>query len=53
MTGLSIVGVEFSVEPTEMGTVENMLFFNDTCGNNIQIVEDVMGKVVSKQVNKN
>lgn len=32
------LGVEFSVKPTEMGTV-NIAVFNDTCGNNIQIVE--------------
>lgn len=31
-------GVEFSVKPTEMGTVK-FAVFNDTCGNNIQIVE--------------
>lgn len=31
-------GVEFSVKPTEMGTVK-IAVFNDTCGNNIQIVE--------------
>ncbi|HRI21102.1 MAG TPA: VOC family protein, partial [Panacibacter sp.] len=30
--------VEFSVKPTEMGTVK-VAVFNDTCGNNIQIVE--------------
>lgn len=32
------LGVEFSVTPTEMGTVK-IAVFNDTCGNNIQIVE--------------
>ena len=32
------VGVEFSVKPTEMGTVK-IAVFNDTCGNNIQIIE--------------
>jgi catechol 2,3-dioxygenase-like lactoylglutathione lyase family enzyme len=32
------IGVEFSVQPTEMGTVR-IAVFNDTCGNNIQIVE--------------
>lgn len=31
-------GVSFSVKPTEMGTVK-IAVFNDTCGNNIQIVE--------------
>ena len=31
-------GVEFSIKPTEMGTVK-IAVFNDTCGNNIQIVE--------------
>lgn len=30
--------VEFSIKPTEMGTVK-FAVFNDTCGNNIQIVE--------------
>lgn len=32
------LGVEFSVKPTEMATVK-IAVFNDTCGNNIQIVE--------------
>ena len=32
------IGVEFSLKPTEMGTVK-IAVFNDTCGNNIQIVE--------------
>ncbi|MYG07464.1 VOC family protein, partial [Candidatus Poribacteria bacterium] len=32
------LGVEFSVEPTEIGTTI-FAVFNDTCGNNIQIVE--------------
>lgn len=32
------LGVEFSVKPTEMGPVR-IAVFNDTCGNNIQIVE--------------
>ena len=32
------LGVEFSVKPTEMGTVK-IAVFNDTCGNNMQIVE--------------
>jgi predicted enzyme related to lactoylglutathione lyase len=32
------LGVEFSVKPTAMGTVK-IAVFNDTCGNNIQIVE--------------
>ncbi len=30
--------VVFSVKPTEMGTVK-IAVFNDTCGNNIQIIE--------------
>jgi catechol 2,3-dioxygenase-like lactoylglutathione lyase family enzyme len=30
--------VKFSVKPTEMGTVK-IAVFNDTCGNNIQIIE--------------
>ncbi|MEL6626729.1 MAG: VOC family protein [Bacteroidota bacterium] len=33
------LGVEFSMKPTEMGTVV-VAVFNDTCGNNIQIVEE-------------
>ena len=32
------LGVEFNVKPIEMGTVR-IAVFNDTCGNNIQIVE--------------
>ncbi|MBC6113019.1 VOC family protein [Pedobacter fastidiosus] len=32
------LGVEFSVVPTAMGTVK-IAVFNDTCGNNIQIIE--------------
>jgi catechol 2,3-dioxygenase-like lactoylglutathione lyase family enzyme len=32
------LGVEFSVKPAQMGTVK-IAVFNDTCGNNIQIVE--------------
>jgi catechol 2,3-dioxygenase-like lactoylglutathione lyase family enzyme len=32
------LGVEFSVKPTEMGTVK-VAVFNDNCGNNIQIVQ--------------
>jgi len=32
------LGVTFSVQPTEMGTVK-IAVFDDTCGNNIQIVE--------------
>lgn len=32
------LGVEFSIKPTEMGTVK-IAVFNDTCGNNIQIIE--------------
>ena len=35
---LTKLGVEFSVKPTEMGTVK-IAVFNDTCGNNIQLVE--------------
>ncbi len=35
---LTKLGVEFSVKPTEMGTVQ-IAVFNDTCGNNIQIVQ--------------
>ena len=36
---LTKLGVEFSVKPTEMGTVK-FAVFNDTCGNNIQLVEE-------------
>ncbi|MEM6892705.1 MAG: VOC family protein [Bacteroidota bacterium] len=35
---LTQLDVAFSVKPTEMGTVK-FAVFNDTCGNNIQIVE--------------
>ena len=36
---LSKLGVEFSMNPTEMGTVV-VAVFNDTCGNYIQLVEE-------------
>lgn len=36
---LTELGVEFSMKPTEMGTVI-VAVFNDTCGNNIQLVEE-------------
>ena len=36
---LTKLGVEFSMQPTEMGTVI-VAIFNDTCGNNIQLVEE-------------
>ncbi len=36
---LTKLGVEFSMKPTEMGTVI-VAVFNDACGNNIQIVEE-------------
>ena len=35
---LTKLGIEFSVKPTEMGTVK-IAVFNDICGNNIQIVQ--------------
>lgn len=35
---LTKLGVEFSVNPIEVGTVK-IAVFNDTCGNNIQIVQ--------------
>lgn len=35
---LTQLGVEFSVKPATMGTTKYAVF-NDTCGNNIQIVE--------------
>jgi len=37
---LTKLGVEFSMKPTEMGTVR-VAVFNDTCGNNIQLVEEL------------
>ena len=37
---LTKLGVEFSVKPSEMGTVKYAVF-NDTCGNNIQLVEEL------------
>ena len=37
---LTKLGVFFSVKPTEMGTVK-VAVFNDTCGNNIQLVEEL------------
>ncbi len=37
---LTNLGVEFSVKPTEMGTVK-VAVFDDTCGNNIQLVEEL------------
>ncbi|MBC2838146.1 VOC family protein [Robiginitalea sp. SC105] len=37
LTGL---GVKFSIKPTEMGEVK-FAVFNDTCGNNIQLVEEL------------
>ena len=36
---LSNLGVEFSLKPTEMGTVIAAVF-DDTCGNHIQLVEE-------------
>ncbi|WP_431160711.1 VOC family protein [Flagellimonas beolgyonensis] len=35
---LAGLGIEFSINPTEMGTVK-IAVFNDTCGNHIQLVE--------------
>lgn len=37
---LTKLGVEFSMKPTEVGTVK-VAVFNDTCGNNIQLVEEL------------
>ena len=37
---LTKLGVEFSIKPTEMGPVK-VAVFNDTCGNNIQLVEEL------------
>jgi len=36
---LTRLGVVFSMNPTEMGMVK-VAVFNDTCGNNIQLVEE-------------
>tara|TARA_B100000003_G_scaffold189652_1_gene187098 strand:- start:216 stop:611 length:396 start_codon:yes stop_codon:yes gene_type:complete len=36
---LSRLGVDFSLKPTEFGTVK-IAVLNDTCGNNIQIIEN-------------
>ena len=36
---LTKLGVQFSMEPKDMGTVA-VAVFNDTCGNNIQLVEE-------------
>jgi len=37
---LKSLGVEFSMEPSEMGTVK-MAVLTDTCGNNIQLFQEV------------
>lgn len=37
---LTKLGVEFSIKPTIMGTWKYAVF-NDTCGNNLQIVEEL------------
>lgn len=37
---LTKLGVEFSMKPTDMGTVK-VAVLNDTCGNNIQLLEEV------------
>jgi len=37
---LTKLGVDFSVAPTDMGTVK-IAVFNDTCGNNIQLIENL------------
>lgn len=37
---LTKLGVEFSVKPSKMGTWKYAVF-NDTCGNNIELVEDL------------
>ncbi len=37
---LTKIGVKFSVKPTKMDTVK-FAIFNDTCGNNIQLVEEL------------
>ncbi len=37
---LTKLGVDFSATPTDMGTVK-IAVFNDTCGNNIQLIENL------------
>ncbi|WP_274476597.1 VOC family protein [Mangrovimonas aestuarii] len=37
---LTNLGVEFSMKPTKMGSVK-VAVLNDTCGNNIQLVEEL------------
>lgn len=37
---LTKIGVEFSVKPSKMGTTKYAVF-NDTCGNNIELVEEL------------
>lgn len=37
---LTKLDVKFSMKPTEMGSVK-VAVFNDTCGNNIQLVEEL------------
>ena len=37
---LTELGVDFSVKPTETGNVKYAIF-NDTCGNNIQLVQEL------------
>lgn len=37
---LTKLNIDFSVKPTVMGTVK-FAVFNDTCGNNIQIIENL------------
>ncbi|SEA60714.1 Glyoxalase/Bleomycin resistance protein/Dioxygenase superfamily protein [Bizionia paragorgiae] len=37
---LTQLGVEFSMKPTVMETVK-VAVFNDTCGNNIQLVQNL------------
>ena len=37
---LTKLGVEFSVKPSTMGTTKYAVF-NDTCGNNIELVEEL------------
>ena len=37
---LTKLGVEFIITPTDMGNVK-IAIFNDTCGNNIQLIENI------------
>ena len=40
---LSKLEIDFSFKPTKIGTVK-IAVFDDTCGNNIQIIENISNK---------